>query len=166
MAFDGTGKQPHLERQDPQDLAKQIYLRTLAKTGTLTHACRAAKISPHRVYQWREVDGAFLVAEKEAKDTFADELEMEATRRAWHGVLRPVFQGGVRVGYIRQHSDRLLIFMLRALRPEKYRERFDFGFQAREAAEQLAKDLGLNADELLAMAREIAGGQPDSMGRV
>ena len=53
-----------------------------------------------------------------------DALEDEALRRAFHGSERPVFQGKELVGYVRDYSDTLLIFMLKARRPEKYRERF------------------------------------------
>jgi hypothetical protein len=48
-------------------------------------------------------------------------LEDEAVRRAYEGVERPVFQGGKQVGVVREYSDTLLIFLLKALRPEKYR---------------------------------------------
>lgn len=134
------------------------YLRTLTETGTLTHSARAAKISPMTVYAWREHDTAFLVAEQQAKDAFADNLEKEAVRRAWHGTLKPVYQAGIRVGYIRQHSDTLLIFMLKAVRPDKYRERVDVSFMAKEAAGKLAEQMGLDADELLQLAQAIATG--------
>jgi hypothetical protein len=55
----------------------------------------------------------------------ADQLEQEARRRAHDGVRKPVYQGGKRVGYIQEYSDTLLIFLLKGLRPEKYRERFE-----------------------------------------
>ncbi|MPZ68594.1 MAG: terminase [Actinobacteria bacterium] len=101
------------------------YLSAMRKTGTLTSGCRAAQCSPTTVYQWREHDLAFSMAENEAKNAFADALEEEAVRRAWHGVDKPVYQGKELVGMIREYSDTLLIFSLKALRPEKYRDRFD-----------------------------------------
>jgi hypothetical protein len=52
-----------------------------------------------------------------------DTLEAEADRRAAEGTLRPVFYKGEQCGEIREYSDTLLIFRLKALRPEKYRER-------------------------------------------
>ena len=48
----------------------------------------------------------------------------EADRRAKDGVLKPVFYKGEIVGSIPQYSDNLLMFRLKALRPDKYRERF------------------------------------------
>jgi hypothetical protein len=52
----------------------------------------------------------------------ADALEDEANRRAREGVERPVYQGGKFVGAIREFSDTLLIFLLKGLKPEKFRE--------------------------------------------
>ncbi len=50
-------------------------------------------------------------------------LEDEAIRRARDGVTIPVFYAGKEVGAIRRPSDTLLMFLLRAHRPERYRER-------------------------------------------
>jgi hypothetical protein len=94
-------------------------------TGTLTAGCRSAKVSPNTVYKWREFDDEFVMLERQAKDAFADALEIEAIRRAWHGTKKPVYQGGALVGYVQEFSDTLLIFALKAVRPDKYRERFD-----------------------------------------
>jgi hypothetical protein len=51
-------------------------------------------------------------------------LEDEALRRAVEGVEEPVYQGGKQVGVIRKYSDALLMFLLKAARPEKYRENY------------------------------------------
>ena len=49
-------------------------------------------------------------------------LEPEAIRRAVEGVEKPVYQGGELVGYVREYSDTLLIFLLKGGKPHKYRE--------------------------------------------
>ena len=46
-----------------------------------------------------------------------DALEDEAVRRGCEGHLKPVFHRGKEVGAIREYSDVLLIFMLKARRP-------------------------------------------------
>lgn len=112
-------------QQEQQSLKKERFIRAIALAGTLTAACKAARVSPHTVYEWREMDDDFVFAEREARDAFADALEQEAVRRAWHGVNKPVYQGGELVGHIREYSDTLLMFSLKAIRPEKYRERHD-----------------------------------------
>jgi hypothetical protein len=61
----------------------------------------------------------------EALEDAADRLEAEAFRRAVRGVDRPVVYRGERVGTVHEFSDALLMFLLKAARPEKYRDRFD-----------------------------------------
>lgn len=116
---------PELVEQTEQASKKERYLRAIALAGTLTAGCKAARVSPHTVYQWREMDDSFVFSEREAQSAFADALEQEAVRRAWHGIDKPVYQGGELVGHIREYSDSLLIFTLKAVRPEKYRDRYD-----------------------------------------
>lgn len=104
---------------------KTVFLKTLAMSGVVTTACRKAKISRQTAYKTREEDAGFAMAWEEALDAAADGMEEEAHRRAVVGVLKPIFQGGKKVGSIREYSDTLLIFRLKAVRPEKYRERTD-----------------------------------------
>lgn len=113
-----------MAEQSEQDQKKARYLRAISRSGTLTAGCKAAKVSPHTVYQWREMDDAFVFAEREAKDSFADALEEEAVRRAWHGVRKPVYTASGRLaGHVTEYSDSLLMFSLKAIRPDKYRDR-------------------------------------------
>jgi len=52
-------------------------------------------------------------------------LEQEAWRRARDGVAEPVYQHGKQIGTIQRYSDNLLMFLLRARAPERYRDRVD-----------------------------------------
>jgi len=106
-------------------LKKGRYLEAMALAGTLTAGCQAAQVSHNTVFKWRELDDQFVLAEQQARNRFADNLEQEAVRRAWRGVDKPVYQGGELVGTVTEYSDTLLIFMLKAVRPEKFRERVD-----------------------------------------
>lgn len=106
-------------------VGKQRYLEYLARLGTSTGAMKAAGITHYHLYRWREDDLEFSVLERQARDVMADTLEQEAIRRAWKGVKKPVYQGGFLAGYVTEYSDALLQFMLKAMRPEKYRERAD-----------------------------------------
>ena len=51
-------------------------------------------------------------------------LEAEARRRAAIGVDEPVFYKGKVVGHIRKYSDNLLMFLLKAHWPEKFRDNY------------------------------------------
>lgn len=104
---------------------RAAFLEKLAELGNVTRAMKAAKIARRTLYDWRQADQEFAVAWERALDESAGVLEDEANRRALHGVDRPVYQGGKKVGTIREYSDTLLIFLLKGLRPGKYRERYE-----------------------------------------
>ena len=82
-------------------------------------------VSRQTVYAWRESDPAFATAWSIAEEHGTGLLEDEAIRRAMHGTNRPVYQGGKLVGYVRDYSDTLLIVMLKARKPDVYKDRVD-----------------------------------------
>ena len=75
---------------------------------------------------WRHKtsDPEFAKKWADAEQEAADVLEREAWRRATEGTDEPVFYKGDQCGTIKRYSDNLLMFLLRGVRPEKYRERF------------------------------------------
>lgn len=89
----------------------------------MSESATLAGIGRQSAYDWRRDDAEFAAAWDDAVDQAADRMEREALRRAVEGVDEPVYQGGELVGYVRKYSDTLLIFLLKAARPEKYRER-------------------------------------------
>jgi hypothetical protein len=104
---------------------REVFLEALAAIGNVSRAMKAAKIPRRTLYDWRRNDNEFAVAWEQALEESAGVLESEAHRRAVDGTLRPVYQGGKRVGSIREYSDTLLIFLMKGLMPQKYRERFE-----------------------------------------
>lgn len=106
-------------------LKKRAVLAALALTGNVSEACRCAKVDRGTHYDWQKQDEAYAAAARDALEMAADSMELEARRRAVDGVLEPVYYGGKKVGKIRRYSDTLLIFLLKAARPEKFRERFE-----------------------------------------
>src|SRR5690348_6227205 len=64
------GRRPELTAatEQAEQARKERYLRAVAAVGTLTAGCKAAHVSPHTVYAWREQDTAFLIAEHEARE--------------------------------------------------------------------------------------------------
>lgn len=110
---------------------KRAFLAAYADIGTITHAAAAAGIHRNTVSEWCEADPAFADAFEEAKAAFADLLEREARRRAVDGVEEYVLHHGKVVRdpetgeYLkrRTYSDRLMELMLKAKRPDEYKER-------------------------------------------
>lgn len=59
----------------------------------------------------------------DALEQSADMLEKEALRRAVKGVKKPVYQGGELVGHVQVYSDSLMQTLLKAARPDKFKDR-------------------------------------------
>lgn len=97
------------------------FLEALADTGIILRACEITKTPRSNVYLWRK-DPDFEARFQLAVDEATERLELEARRRAFEGTDKPVYQGGQLVGYVREYSDTLLIFTLKALKPDKYRD--------------------------------------------
>lgn len=98
------------------------FCAALATTGIVADACRAVDISRVTAYQWRDEIPEFAAAWDKALQIGITALEDEAHRRAFTGFDEPVFHQGIECGKVRKHSDTLAIFLLKAHRPEKYRE--------------------------------------------
>lgn len=83
---------------------KPEFLQALEDTGTVVQACRVAGISRRGAYDARQSDEAFALAWADVDAKVTDTLERVAVHRAING------------------SDRLLEFLLKARRPDLYRE--------------------------------------------
>jgi hypothetical protein len=101
------------------------FVEALAEACTITEACRRAVVGRSTVYEIREADPDFAARWDAAVESGTEKLEAEAIRRAHRGFSKPVWHKGKRVGVEQQYSDTLLIFMLKARRPDVYRERFE-----------------------------------------
>lgn len=86
---------------------RDAFLDALAQHGNVSRAARAAKISREWLYQQRHADEDFARQWEQAQSIGLDSLEDVANVRA------------------RKMSDTLLIFLLKAHRPEKYRDRYE-----------------------------------------
>lgn len=99
------------------------FLAALAATGNVSGSARSAGVGRRTAYDRRAADESFAAAWGEAMETACDALEAEARRRAHDGVRKPVYQGGKKVGEIREYSDTLLIFLLKGRRREVFGDR-------------------------------------------
>ncbi len=114
----------------------------LALTANVSKACEAVGIERSTAYRLRESAEDFREAWEDALETACDALELEARRRAEEGVKKTVFYKGCAIAEEREYSDTLMIFLLKAHRPEKYRERFDVEIKdARTRAEAAVVEL-------------------------
>ncbi len=103
---------------------KGAFIAALSDCGNVTRSAEIVGISRMTAYNWRIADEKFKKAWEKAEEIAAGLLEEEAWRRAKEGVDKPVYQSGMLVGYVREYGDTLLIFLLKGLKPERYREKF------------------------------------------
>lgn len=110
--------------------ARRRFLEVLATTGNVSAAARAVGLARSSAYRLRQKDAAFAAAWEDAEQEAVDLLEQEARRRALEGVSEPLLGGGKlirdddgRIMTIRRYNDRLLEMLLKAHRPEKFRDR-------------------------------------------
>ena len=99
------------------------FLASLALTPNVAEACRQAGITRKAAYDHRAGDEHFAKLWDDALAESTDELVGEAYRRAKEGVDRPVFYKGEECGKVREYSDQLAIFLLKAHRPAVYGDR-------------------------------------------
>jgi hypothetical protein len=104
---------------------QNLFLQAFAEHATVSAAAKAAAIGRRTHYLWLETDSDYAARFKDAEDDVTEALETEARRRAQLGVEEPIYYKGAPVGAVRRYSDTLLIFLLKARRPNVYRERID-----------------------------------------
>jgi len=117
---------PGREKQEkPQSSKRTIvklkkFLVNLAETCSVTRSCKMAKLSRRWAYQLRADDQEFAEKWDKALDIGFDKLEEEAIRRAYKGYDKPVFQGGIQVGVVREYSDTLMCLLLKGRKRKVY----------------------------------------------
>ena len=103
---------------------RRIFLDVLARTGRVAESARAAGFTDTSyLKKVRNGDPEFAAAWDAALEAAADMLEDEAVRRAVQGVRKAIMYKGQIVGYDLIYSDRLLMFLLKGARPDKFAER-------------------------------------------
>ncbi len=98
-----------------------VFLTALESCGNIAEAARSAGVHRATVYQRRKADSDFALAWDNALEVACDHLELEARRRALHGVSEPKFYQGAVCGHVQRYSDGLMTFLLEAHRPDKFR---------------------------------------------
>lgn len=130
--------------------ARKRFIQTLRDTCNISAAARTVPMSRRNVYELREKFPDFAAEMDEAIETATDMLEAEARRRGMHGYDEPVFYKGKKVAAVRRYSDHLLEQLLKAHRPERFRERYDVNVRGK-----------LTLEDAVAAAQPGTGSQAD-----
>lgn len=110
--------------------ARDAFIEALGRGMTITAAAQLANLGRSTVYALRASDEAFSAMWDDALEAGTDRLEDEAFRRAHDGVEEPLVSGGKQVVdaegrpiVLRRYSDNLLVTLLKARRPERFKDR-------------------------------------------
>jgi hypothetical protein len=149
---DGNGK-AILHKLTPK---KRAFLAAFTENGVIRYAAHAAGIARQTHYDWLKGDAEYVLAFRNACEDAADRLEREVVRRAVEGVVKPLVSGGRwirdddgQLVTIREYSDTLLIFALKGMRPEKYRERQQLQHEIIQRLESAPRKVGFDVDRLV-----------------
>lgn len=118
---DGNDEDMPARRTVTTQKRDNAFFDAMARGETITAAMAAAGYN-RSVYSRRERDKEFRQRWAEARQDAVERLEALVDQRAFVGVERPVMFQGERVDTVREFSDLLAIFRLKALAPDKYRE--------------------------------------------
>jgi hypothetical protein len=113
------------------------FVEIFAATGNVRLAATAAGVSRDAPYKRAQADPEFAASWLRSREDAVDSLEAECRRRALNG------------------SDALLTFLLRAERPDKYRERVDVRLDLRHEAARIASSLGIDVEEMIVEAERL-----------
>lgn len=103
---------------------QEQFLVLYSAFGVISRCASMIGVTYSMVDQARKKDKEFLKLFNRAKEIAADTVEAEVFERAVTGWKEPVFYKGEIVGEITKKSDRMLELLAKAVRPEKFSEKF------------------------------------------
>lgn len=106
--MDNKNTKKAIKKKGERDISwHDRFLELLSMTCNVTLACKGAGVSRSAAYAHRNIYNDFAGQWDDAEESAIEMLEAEAWKRA------------------KSSSDTLLIFLLKARKPERYREQFD-----------------------------------------
>lgn len=106
--------------QSRTEAKRKVFLESYKMTGNISASATATNISRQIHYYWMR-DENYATSFEEAHSELIERMDHIARMRAIEGTDVPVFYRGKRIGLVKQYSDDLLIFMLKAALMDKYR---------------------------------------------
>jgi hypothetical protein len=125
---------------------RTAFLEHLAISANVAACERLVNVSPGSAYRERRRTPQFALDWDAVMHQALDELEARLFERAVHGVEKDVYYAGKSCGRVRNYSDTLAMFILRARRPDVYGRRAE---AAKNAAPNAAPNAAQDARALL-----------------
>lgn len=118
-------------------------------------AAKSAKISRQTPRNWLKDDENYQLLYAEAMDQVAEVLEDEVIRRGKEGIDHGIYYQGEEIATEKEYSDQLLMFYLKAAKPEKYRDRAEV-----KGDVNVKHKFDGTMEELLALYHKLTMGRP------
>lgn len=119
----GTGGPTRKQAAKTRVGTKDTFLSALIENGGhVMLACRKAGVGRSTVVDWRDDDPEFAAMWEAIQAANIERLEAEVDRRALGFEEQLVYQGHKTGETVTKWSDNLLMFRLKALKPEMYRD--------------------------------------------
>lgn len=115
-----------------------LFFGLIAEGNTATTAAKTLGLNLRYAYTLRKRHKDIAERWAQADQAGTEALEQEAFRRAVQGIEKGVYYQGVKCDSEREYSDALLMFLLKARAPEKYKDRYEV---KHELGEELVRRL-------------------------
>lgn len=139
----------------------QAFLDVLSQGHTVKYAAEKAGLTYGAVQYHRRLDPEFGEAYAEAMELGTQTLEQEARRRAVDGIDKGIYHKGELVDTEKVYSDGLLTLLLKAKRPEVYRDNPHINVTQNNDNRSVSLDLGrLSLEELRELERIADAARP------
>jgi hypothetical protein len=99
---------------------QRLFIEALAETGSVHHSAKSAGLSARSAYGLRVRSPAFAAAWDSAQQLAVGRLSAMAFDRAMHGRIEQVYCDGDLVGEKRVPNDRMLMWLLSRLDPNRF----------------------------------------------
>lgn len=101
------------------------FIEFLKSTPNVLEAARSVGMSSSRVYELKKEDKEFSISWDAAIDIGLQNMEQVLLDRVLNGVEEGIIEDGKVVKGRVRHSDALMMFLMKAHNPKKYRERHE-----------------------------------------
>jgi hypothetical protein len=146
-------REPVERKPDVMGDWKTRFLEAFGSPMTVKAAMQVAGVTKATLYEARKNDEEFAAAWLEVEEDVTQRAEAELFRRGVTGVVKPVVSAGKYVTDVTEYSDTCLVQLLRARRPERYRERHEHNhsgqIDGKVAVVHVALDRGQDVAALL-----------------
>lgn len=143
-------------REPVSDQQREDFIEELAAGLTVVEAALKVGRGRRDFYRLKADDPEFAAEWRAAYDEGTDKLEAEAERRAVNGVPRLSYdKDGNLVREEQVYSDALMIFLLKARRPEKFRDNVKVEHAGSDTPVQV--EVKHSVDDLARVAQLLAG---------